>query len=265
MTAFELDTLLRQEADAFSGQCAYLVADAREPAPLHARLENEVFPAASTIKTPILLAALEQVRQGRLTLKDHLPVPQSSILPDTQVFDRGQSEYTLEELLYWMVTLSDNTATNVILDTLGLDAVNEYCAVNLGLSGTVCQRKMLDFAAAGAGKDNLTTAADQRKLFCLLHSRAILNPDLRRVALSILSRQRHQDTLLRYIPDEVVFAHKTGGLDGVAHDCELFLSLKRPLFVGVFTWNGPSPDGDPGQRKFIGRLGKAIFDYYKEM
>ena len=100
MTAFELDALLRQEADAFSGQCAYLVADAREPAPLHARLENEVFPAASTIKTPILLAALEQVRQGRLTLKDHLPVPQSSILPDTQVFDRGQSEYTLEELLY---------------------------------------------------------------------------------------------------------------------------------------------------------------------
>jgi len=265
MTAFELDALLRQEADAFSGQCAYLVADAREPAPLHARLENEVFPAASTIKTPILLAALEQVRQGRLTLKDHLPVPQSSILPDTQVFDRGQSEYTLEELLYWMVTLSDNTATNVILDTLGLDAVNEYCAVNLSLSGTVCQRKMLDFAAAGAGKDNLTTAADQRKLFCLLHSSAILNPDLRRVALSILSRQRHQDTLLRYIPDEVVFAHKTGGLDGVAHDCGLFLSLKRPLFVGVFTWNGPSPDGDPGQRKFIGRLGKAIFDYYKEM
>ena len=242
MTAFELDALLRQEADAFSGQCAYLVADAREPAPLHARLENEVFPAASTIKTPILLAALEQVRQGRLTLKDHLPVPQSSILPDTQVFDRGQSEYTLE-----------------------LDAVNEYCAVNLGLSGTVCQRKMLDFAAAGAGKDNLTTAADQRRLFCLLHSSAILNPDLRRVALSILSRQRHQDTLLRYIPDEVVFAHKTGGLDGVAHDCGLFLSLKRPLFVGVFTWNGPSPDGDPGQRKFIGRLGKAIFDYYKEM
>ena len=43
MTAFELDALLRQEADAFSGQCAYLVADAREPAPLHARLENEVF------------------------------------------------------------------------------------------------------------------------------------------------------------------------------------------------------------------------------
>ena len=63
----------------------------------------------------------------------------------------------------------------------------------------------------------------------------------------------------------MVFAHKTGGLDGVAHDCGLFLSLKRPLFVGVFTWNGPSPDGDPGQRKFIGRLGKAIFDYYKEM
>ena len=49
MTAFELDALLRQEADAFSGQCAYLVADAREPAPLPARLENEVFPAASTI------------------------------------------------------------------------------------------------------------------------------------------------------------------------------------------------------------------------
>lgn len=265
MTAFELEEFLRREADAFPGQCAYLIADAREASPLHARLEHEVFPAASTIKTPILLTALEEVRQGRLSLKDYLPVPAEVILPDTQVFDRGQTEYTVEELLYWMVTLSDNTATNVLLDRLGLERVNEYCAVTLGLSGTVCQRKMLDFAAAGAGKDNLTSAADQRKLFCLLHSSAILNPDLRRVALSILSRQRHQDTLLRYIPDEVVFAHKTGGLDGVAHDCGLFLSLKRPLFVGFFTWSGPSPDGDPGQRKFIGRLGKAVFDYYKEM
>ena len=83
--------------------------------------------------------------------------------------------------------------------------------------------------------------------------------------MDILSRQRSMDCILRYVPDRAVFAHKTGGLDGVCHDCGLFLSFSKPLYVGIFTWEGPSMDGDPDQtqKKFIGRLGKAIFDTYK--
>lgn len=264
MTPQDLDAWLQAQADAFPGKCAYLVADTLSDAPLHARLEDTVFPSASLIKTPILLATLEQVRQGMLALDDMLEVTEESILPDTAVFENGPGRYTLQELLYWMIVSSDNTATNVLLDTLGFDAVNEYSALTLGLKHTLCQRKMLDFEAAAQGFDNTTCAADQRRLYCLLRDNCILNPNLRRTAISILCRQRSQSSALRYIADELLFAHKTGSLDGVAHDCGLFLSTTPPLFLGVFTWEGPSPDGDPGQKKFIGRLSKAIFDTYKE-
>lgn len=265
MTPKELDAWLQAQADAFPGKCAYLVADTLSDVPLHARMEDVVFPSASLIKTPILLTALEQVRQGLLALDDMLEVPQQAILPDTAVFEDGPCRCSLQELLFWMIVNSDNTATNVILDTLGFDAVNEYSSLVLGLRHTLCQRKMLDFEAAGRGFDNTTCAADQRRLYCLLRDNCILNPNLRRTAISILCRQRSQDSALRYIADELLFAHKTGGLDGVAHDCGLFLSSNPPLFLGVFTWEGPSPDGDSGQMRFIGRLSKAIFDTYKEV
>ena len=264
MTVKELDAYLQEQAEAFPGQCAYVIADSPDGPALHERLGDAPVPSASTIKTPILVTALEQVRRGQLSLTDWLEVPPEVILPDTRVFERDQRRYTVEELLYWMITVSDNTATNVLLDAVGMDAVTAYSAA-IGLHDTLCRRKMLDFAAAAAGRDNVTTAQDQRRLFWLLQEKAILTPALCQTALDILTRQRHMDTLLRYIPDRVVFAHKGGGLDGVSHDCGIFLSLPRPLYVGVFTWEGPSPDGDPGQQRFVGRLGKAIFDTYKNL
>jgi beta-lactamase class A len=263
MNPNELELYLQTQADGFAGQCAYLVASPQQGEPLHLRQGDTVFPAASLIKTPILLTALEQVRQGMLALGDTVVVPPSAVLPDTQVFERGESRYTLEELLYWMIAKSDNTAANVVLDLLGLDAVNEYCSMTLGLQDTLCQRKMLDTEAARAGLDNLTSARDQRRLFCLLQGGSILNPSLRRTALSILTRQRDQSCLLRYIPDQLFFAHKTGSLPGVAHDCGLFLSLGQSLFVGAFTWGGPENDRE--QKKLMGRMGKAIFDTYKDL
>lgn len=266
MTPAQLDGYLAQAAASFPGRCAYVIADSLEGAPLHERLGDVPVPSASTVKTPILVTALELVRRGELTLNDRLEVRPEAILPDTRVFDRGERWYTLEELLFWMIAVSDNTATNVLLDAIGTDRVTGYCA-SLGLSGTLCRRKMLDFEAARSGRDNVTTALDQRKLFWLLQTETMLTPALCRTALDILSRQRSMDCLLRYVPNRAVFAHKTGGLDGVCHDCGLFLSLRRPLYVGVFTWDGPSPDGDAAQtqKKFIGRLGKAIFDVYKDL
>lgn len=263
MTPAELNAWLHAQADAFPGKCAFLVADSLTDEPLHQRNAETVFPSASLIKTPILLAALEQVRQGILALDDKLEVPESAILPDSRVFDHGPDRYTLEELLHWMIVNSDNTATNVLLDTLGFDTVNEYAVQSLGLKHTLCQRKMLDFAAAQKGLDNTTSVSDQRRIFCLLRGNCVLNPNLRRLALSILCRQRDQGAAMRYVWREMLFAHKTGGLDGVSHDCGIVLSGDRPLFLGICTWDGPSPDGDPGQERFIGKLAKEIFQTYQ--
>ena len=152
MIPAELNAYLAAEIAAFPGKTSLLVADLPTGAVRHAWQPEEPVPSASTIKVPILLAALEEVRLGRLSLEQRVALPAAALLPDTEVFDRGETDCSLWELLYWMTALSDNTATNVILDLLGLDAVNRYATRVLGLRHTVCRRKMLDAAAAAREK-----------------------------------------------------------------------------------------------------------------
>ena len=154
MNKTELDRYLREEIAAFPGQTSLLAARLEDGEVLWSWQPEARAVSASTIKVPILLAALELVRKGELSLEQSIPVPESEILEDTEVFERGQAGYSLWELLYWMIVESDNTATNRVLDTVGFQAVNDYAARVLGLKDTVCQRKMLDWDAIQAGKNN---------------------------------------------------------------------------------------------------------------
>ena len=263
MTPIELDAWLRQEIAAFPCRTSLLMTDLATGETLHALEPEARVVSASTIKVPILLCALEQVRRGERRLEEMLPVPPETILEDTEVFERGVAAYSLWELLYWMIVESDNTATNTVIDALGYDAINSYAQEVLGLKDTLCRRKMLDWAAIEAGRNNYTSAADQGRMYSLLFHGRILDEALRETALDMLRRQRSTDLFLRYIPENVTVAHKTGGLDYVCHDAGIFYVPRRPFYLGIFTWDGPSPEGDKGQKMFLGRLTKAIYDTYK--
>ena len=263
MTPIELDAWLRGEIAAFPCRTSLLMTDLATGETLHALEPEARVVSASTIKVPILLCALEQVRRGERRLEEMLPVPPETILEDTEVFERGVAAYSLWELLYWMIVESDNTATNTVIDALGYDAINSYAQEVLGLKDTLCRRKMLDWAAIEAGRNNYTSAADQGRMYSLLFHGRILDEALRETAVDMLRRQRSTDLFLRYIPENVTVAHKTGGLDYVCHDAGIFYVPRRPFYLGIFTWDGPSPEGDKGQKMFLGRLTKAIYDTYK--
>ena len=221
--------------------------------------------SASTIKTPILLAALDLVQSGKLKTEQKIPVPAKEILDDTQVFDRGVREYTLEELLTWMIINSDNTATNVLIEFLGMDAVNAYCR-KLGLKSTVLERKMLDWDAIEQGRNNYTSAEDQLAVFSGLYRSSILTPELCAYALGILKRQRDFSSALRYIADEnLSAAHKTGGLDYLNHDAGIFYLPGRDYYFGCFVTDAmDDTEKNEISKKLIGRLSRAVYNYYKE-
>jgi beta-lactamase class A len=179
---------------------------------------DEVVTAASTIKVPILIAALEEVDAGRLDLA------QPSAIPAQRAGGTGVLQalpylhtLTLADLLTLMIIVSDNTATNVVIDLIGMERVNQFCA-DAGLSGTVLRRKMMDADAVRVGLENTTTARDQAKLLGGIAWRNLLPAPLRAFALQALERQQFNDGLPSLLPDEVVIAHKTGELPGVRHD-----------------------------------------------
>ena len=255
---------LKSELQAFPAKTALYWVDLTSGEPLAALGEDTQVVSASTIKLPLLCCALEDVREGRLTLEQFVPIRPGDYCDDTEVFEPTyrQDGASLWEMLYWMIVSSDNTATNAVISLLGYDHVNDYCR-KMGLSRTSLQRKMLDFEAIARGRNNYTSLADLYRLFAALYHGQILNAPLRETALDFLTRCRHTDGLQRYIPDPVVIAHKPGGLDHLSHDAGLVLLKERPYYLGIFTWDGPALDGEPQQNRFIGKLSRMIYDAVK--
>lgn len=259
MTKEELSAALDAQIASVDEQVCVLAAPL-DGAPVYARGAQTRVVSASTIKVFILVTALEQVRLGHLTLQTLIPVDAHEILPDTQVFPDGAGMHTLEELLVWMIVLSDNTATNVLIELLGMASVNEM-ARRVRAQNTVLTRKMLDWDAIAQGRNNYTSAQNLFCVFRALYDETILTPQLCALARSILRRQRDNGMLTRYIWQNIPCAHKTGGLDHLSHDAGVFERKNNPYFIAVLIWDAPGIDGD---EPLAGRISKLVFDYFAQ-
>ncbi len=259
-----LEALLRGIMDEFPAQSALFAVDLTTGEPIAAIRQNTQVVSASTIKVPILCCALQDVQDGWLQLDQMVSISPDDFRDDTEVFEPGyrKNACSLWELLYWMIVSSDNTATNAVLSLLGYDHINSYCA-SLGLAHTLVQRNMLDWTAVAEGRNNYTSPADQYRLYAQLYHGEILTEELRAVAFDFLGRCRSFDGLQRYLPDPVTVLHKPGGLDHLNHDAGIFQMKHKPFFLGVFTWDGPALDGEPQQKRLIGRLSRMVYDFVK--
>jgi beta-lactamase class A len=204
---------------------------------------DEAVTAASTIKVPILAAALDEVDAGRLDLE------QPNAIPPQRTGGSGVLQalpylhtLTLADLLTLMIIVSDNTATNVVIDLIGMERVNQFCA-DAGLNGTVLRRKMMDADAVRLGLENTTTARDQAKLLGAIAWGNLLPAPLRAFALQALERQQFNDGLPSLLPDEVIVAHKTGELPGVRHDVGIITGTNGRQAVVAALLSGV--DADP--------------------
>jgi beta-lactamase class A len=236
-----------------------LYQDLSSEAPNFSYNAFDSFSSASTIKTLIMLSALTKVSEGAFSLDTPISVPKDKILEDSRVFDLGPRDTPLRELIYWMITTSDNTSTNVLIDLLSFESINAVCP---DLTGTALRRKMLDFESKEKGIDNTTTPHDMYLLFKKLYTEQILPEPLQSFALSTLEAQRDTRSLRRYIPEDFPIGHKTGGLDYLSHDCGVLRPEgSPPYFLGVFIENAPDIDGDP---KLIGQISILILNHLKE-
>lgn len=258
MTRLELIDWVEKEISLFPCKTSLLMMDLQRGVELLNHDGDAQVPAASTIKVPILMAALDLATQNKLSMDQMVPI--GTVLEDTTVFEpeNDQQEYTLLELLEWMIVLSDNTAANAVIDFIGMDAVNAFIS-RIGATQTVLQRKMLDFEAQKAGKDNLTSARDQFKFYSLM-AWCAKRDALWQEGMEMLYRQRG-GAFTRYLCGPLSLAHKPGSLDCIDHDAGLFMNNENPFYLGIFTWDGPTSDDRHKQKRFIAKLSKKIYQW----
>ena len=128
--------------------------------------EDEVFAQASSIKITVLANLYLQAQQGKLKLTDLYTVQSSDLVPDSDIMGGltpGVTRITLRDLATMMVAVSDNSATNVLIDRVGMQNVNAMLD-SLGLTHTRLRRKMMDLEAAKQGRENISTPREMMTL-----------------------------------------------------------------------------------------------------
>jgi len=200
---------------------------------LHA---DDVYPQASSIKIAVLAELYRQAQQGKLKLTDFYTVTASDLVPDSDIMGGltpGVTKLTLRDLATIMVAVSDNSATNVLIDRVGMDNVNALMT-SLGLPHTRLRRKMMDLKAAGEGRENVSTPREMATLLEQLYRGKVLNKEMTDDFFKVLST--HKDSWIpRYLPEGLKIANKPGSLEGVRNDSGVIFLEHRPYIICVMT------------------------------
>lgn len=250
----EIETLIKDSKENVS----ILIKELNSKEEIYNFNSNKKIVSASTIKVPIMLAILDDVKNKNINLNDMILVTEDDILNDTEIFENGEKYYSINELINWMIIESDNTATNVLLKHFGIENINNYIVNVLKVKSTYLQRFMLDINAIENGLNNYMSQKDMLDIFTLLFNKEILNDELCDIAINILYNQRCQDQIMRYIFEPIKFAHKTGSLDYLNHDVGVMNINNKMVYIGISIYNSYNKKGN---KKLIGNIGKKIYNY----
>jgi len=252
----------------YAGEVGLLVRD-RAGQELYALNAQRVFPAASTIKVPLLVLALETAQAGELDLRERVTLRPEDRAGGSGVLHELGAGLSLswQDVLTLMVIVSDNTATNLLIERLGVGVVNCWLDArgldSTRLIGPLQRPPERQNAAQRRGERNRTSARDQVALLGALARGELLDPAHTGLALSILGRQQLRDILGRHVPrtadGDLLYrvASKSGELRGVHHDVGL-LFTPRPLVVALLSEGGRDPREHPDNRD-VGLLAAALW------
>jgi beta-lactamase class A len=197
---------------------------------------DDVFPQASSIKIAVLAELYRQAQTGKLKLTDLYTVQASDLVPDSDIMSGltpGVTRITLRDLATMMVAVSDNSATNVLIDRVGMDNVNGLMD-SLGLAHTRLRRKMMDLKAAGEGRENVSTPGEMMALLESLYRGKVLNKEMTADFFTMLST--HKESFIpRDLPPDLKIANKPGELEGVRNDSGVIFVENRPYVICVMT------------------------------
>jgi len=222
---------------------------------------DEIMPQASSIKIAVLANLYLQAQQGKLKLTDEYIVRKEDLVDGSDIMQGltpGVTKLTLRDLATMMIAVSDNSATNVLIQRVGMDNVNSMLE-SLGLHTTRLRRQMMDLKAAGEGRENISTPREMMTLLETIYRGKLFNKDMTADFLKMLSTHK-ESSLLQGLPDDVIAANKPGELEAVRNDSGIILLKNRPYILCVMTtYLKDEKEGSAAIRK-ISALVYSYFD-----
>jgi beta-lactamase class A len=234
--------------------------------------EHELFHAASTMKTPVMVEVYKQAAEGKFSLKDSIliknefkSIVDSSVYSlnvkddsDTLIYSHIGEKRTVYALMYDMIIVSSNLATNLIIELVDAKNVTKTLR-SIGANDIQVLRGVEDKKAFDAGLNNRVTAYDLMLLFEKIDKEELVNSEASMAMMDILLNQKFNDISPAYLPNEVKVAHKTGWITGVHHDSGIVFLPDGRKYVLVML-SKDLKDEEAGV-KAMATVSKMIYDH----
>lgn len=220
--------------------------------------ENKRVLSASIIKLFIMGEAFNQNEKGVIDFESRVKIKSQSRIPYSIItMLNPDNSYTIRDLVTLMIVQSDNTATNMLIEMLGMDKIMDFIE-ELKLKDTLLNRRMLDYDARKKGLENITTAYETGTFLEKLYKGEIVSSKASNEMLEIMKLQLDNTMMRFFIPEEFEIAHKTGELEGVQHDAGIVYGGNVDYIAVFMTWNSKS---NSCARYSIARAAEEVHGY----
>lgn len=265
----KLDTALTAETEAFTGVAGWTIVDLTSGDAFEHNA-SLVFPQGSAIKIPVLLELFRRDEVEPGFVQTRVPLRHADMVGGSGVLlhlTDGGTEMSLEDLAIYMIRYSDNTATNILIETLGMEAINALSA-SLGARQTVVQRKMIQIGASARGEENLSTPREAARIMMAIASCELPMSEARCGRVREILEIPKDGALVEPIPSSVPVAWKPGGITGVSTAWGIVGLEGRPYAIAVMSnyGSGATVEGRYGSGgELIRRVSTLAIDYFAKL
>lgn len=234
---------------------------------------DEPMPTASLIKLAVMAEVYQQAAEGKVKLEDMVTLHKADKVPGSGILTYHFSDgatFPLRDAVRLIMVFSDNTATNLVLDKIGIDAtgkrMEEWGYPNTRINAKVYRGSTTSISPERTKKYGLgsTTARDIVGLLEKLHQGKLANPEATKEMLDHLKKCDDKDKFTRFLPDGTVVAHKTGSVNEVRTDAGILYLKSGPVAVCVLTNDNEDKSWRPDNagNKMCAQVAKEVYDYF---
>jgi beta-lactamase class A len=256
----EMVSALQKASVAYPGRVGIYIKDL-ETGKVWEYNADRLFPSASLVKVPIMAAVFEKIKLGAITLDTQIKLTRRDRVGGSGSLKwvRDGTSLSVMEIIYKMITESDNTATRMLIDYVGMDYL-EGNFRKLGLVQTnICQDGM-SLASGRVKNDNFTTPREMAGLMERIYKGELVNREASEFMLDVLKHNKSRSRLRKGLPLGWEIGHKTGLLRRACHDAGIVFSPRGDYVIAVLTSESPNYTV---AKNFISKVAKLTYKYYK--